>query len=112
MLMKMRISVNHIRSLQGYYYGPRKLPNDEVGVEKPLIAGKPAVELMDIITEKLCVFAQGFMVLSIDLAVPKAFYLEKADPVRMKKEFGKFGKYVKFCYGFTDPNMDFVVKID
>ena len=110
-VIRARSSLNKIRPLQGYHYIPRELPNGEISIEKPLFAGKPAVELMGIVTEELCLFAQDFIAFSIDLAVPKAHHLVKADPRRMKKEFKELGKYVKYEYVKVNREMGLLLDV-
>lgn len=102
-----RISLNKIRTLQGYHYIPNELPNGEITIEKPLFAGKPAVELMGMFTEELCLFAQEFITFSIDLVVPRAHTLTKANSGRMKRKYKELGKYVKYEYVTSGRKMSF-----
>lgn len=73
----MRDFISHYSSLNGYCFNTRKFPNGEVKLEKPLIAGKYAEDLMNIIVKNLCEFSQDFMVLCIDLVLPPIFKLVK-----------------------------------
>jgi hypothetical protein len=97
--IEMRDYLNHITAFKGYRFTPKILPNKEISVQKPLVAGRPAVELMTIISDNLLRFCQDFMVLSIDLVVPVALKLLEANPDHVKQNFGEYGEFIKFEYG-------------
>lgn len=96
--IEMRDYLNHISSFNGYRFIPKKLPNGEIVVVKPLVAGRPAIELLRIIGDNLCMFCQDFFVLSIDLIIPTYFALSNANQKHMYENFGKYGKYIRYEY--------------
>lgn len=102
--ISFRDGFNHFEGLKDYKFLPEKSSSGEIVAKRPrLVSHLETRDYLQSLYHNSLIFHQDFMVYALAIKAPPVFYLGQQEEEAAVREFGAFGKYVKFCWFMDTP---------
>jgi hypothetical protein len=103
-VVQMRDELNHVKGLSDYRFNPVRLPNGDIGVQKPRFRGLETLDFMRRVYEKNLEYQQDFMVFALAVKAWPGIVVGPEDPSRVQAVFNcEAAKYVKWGWKLILP---------